>query len=184
MTRDEVKTILATMAAVYSVNLMPQVTELTVNVWFQLMQDIEYKQASTAVALWLATQKYPPTVADIREKCISAYKLFEIPLTPEEAWGNLIKAVRKYGHTMESDAANTLDQRIWKIVERFGWDYWCQMPMDKESTYFAQFRSAYENEDKRVAQVAQIPASIRNALQGIGSGRTAPMLESGVVEDG
>jgi len=167
MNRDEVKTILATMSAVYPQNLMPPVTELTANVWFQLLSDIDYKTASAATASWLTTNKYPPTIADIREIVFAKTLAAELG-TAEEAWGKLQTAIIRHGWTEESMASDLLGERIWATVGSFGWKYWCQMPIGEDSTYFAQFRNAYNVKRKREIETAQIPEKLRQALVGIG----------------
>lgn len=172
MTRDETKTILATMASVYPRTLMPEVTELTINVWFQLLQDVPYSSASVAVAAWLSTNKYPPTIADIREKLSPP----DSRDAPEEAWGTLMSAVRKFGHTQEQDALNSLTGACRGIARRFGWRYWCQMPIEDESTYYAQFRNAYTVEVKREIERKQIPSFLWDKLKLIGGQHETSLL--------
>ena len=176
MTREETKTILSTMAAVYSEKLMPSMNDLTVNVWFQLLQDLSYQQVQAATAAWLTSNKYPPTIADLRETVLA--KPVEASMdTAEEAWGKVQVAVRRYGWTEEERAKSALGDLIWKTVGSFGWRYWCQMPVEDESTYFAQFRNAYNVNRKREVEAAQIPAGIREKLSAIGGGvKTSQLL--------
>lgn len=177
MTREETKTILATMATTYPKNLMPEITDLTVNVWFQLLQDIPYQKVQAATAAWLASNRYPPTIADIREMVL--VKSLESSMdTAEEAWGKVQIAVRRYGWTEEERAKEALGEMIWKTVGSFGWKYWCQMPIEDESTYFAQFRNAFNVAKKRGAETVQIPAQIREKLDWIGQGEKQPLLEA------
>ena len=177
MTRDETKTILATMATTYPKNLMPEITDLTVNVWFQLLQDIPYPIVQAATAAWLTSNRYPPTIADLRE--IVLVKSLESSMdTAEEAWGKVQIAVRRYGWTEEERAKTALGDLIWKTVGSFGWKYWCQMPIDEESTYFAQFRNAYNVAKKRTSEMVQIPAQIREKLSWMDHGEKKPMIEA------
>lgn len=177
MTREETKTILATLATTYPKNLMPEITDLTVNVWFQLLQDIPYPIVQAATAAWLASNRYPPTIADIRETAL--VKSLESAIdTAEEAWGKVQIAVRRYGWTEEERAKAALGDLIWKTVGSFGWKYWCQMPIDEESTYFAQFRNAYNVAKKRTSEMVQIPAQIREKLSWMDHGENKPMIEA------
>lgn len=158
MTRDEVKTILATMSAVYPPNLMPSVTELTVNVWFQLMQDVQYQDAQNAVGAWLTTEKYPPTIADIRERLFRTESV-----SPDQAWSNFISAVRKFGHT-EKDLARDRLGDLWSIVGN-DWMYYCTLPEDQipnERSRFMRIFAAHQTKEK---ERAQIPAGIRDRLE-------------------
>lgn len=161
MTRDETKTILATMTAVYPKNLLPDISELTVNVWFQLLQDVPYRTASAAVMAWMQTNKYPPTPANIRE-----YTAPDRSESAESAWGRLQQAVRKYGHTEKQQAALAIPD-IWPLVDRWGWDHWCQMPIEDAATYYAQFRNAYESDRRRSTERARLSPSVVAALDGL-----------------
>ena len=178
MTREETKTILSTMAAVYSEKLMPSMNDLTVNVWFQLLQDLPYQQVQAATAAWLTGNKYPPTIADLRETVLA--RPVEASMdTAEEAWGKVQVAVRRHGWTEEERAKAALGDLIWKTVGSFGWRYWCQMPVEDESTYFAQFRNAYNVNRKREIEKAQIPSVLLEKLPGIGGGdKPAQLLPS------
>lgn len=161
MTRDEVKMVLATMAEVYSRHLMPPVTELTVNVWLQMLQDVSYKSASAAVAGWLQTQKYPPTIADIREMVTRT--VTEIEISPEQAWSELMAAIQKYGHTEKDKAEKALGERTRKIVGG-DWMYYCTLPLDQLPNEKARFLRAYTSEQKRGKELAQMSERVRLAL--------------------
>lgn len=158
MTRDETKTILATMSAVYPINLMPPVTEMTVNVWFQLLQDVPFKLASAAVAAWLQTEKYPPTIASIREMVTRQPQ----SLTAEQAWTAVQLAVKDFGHTEKDRAQQTLGD-LWRLVGA-DWTYYCTLPVDQISNEKARFIRMYTNDAKREQNIAQIAAPIRQML--------------------
>ena len=159
MTRDETKSILAAMATVYSLNLMPQITELTVNTWFQLLADLPYKPVQAAVVAWIATEKYPPTIADIREKAL----VREDGITAAVAWGMVIRAVRKYGADWWLAKAD-LPDAVWAVCEQRGWDYYCNMDERESNVCFAQFRGAFETEVQRERRRLQIPQQVWETL--------------------
>lgn len=161
MTRDEVKTILATLASVYPPNLMPTVNELTVNVWFQLLQDIPYKQASASVAAWMQTSKYPPTIADIRERLIQ--KIVSEQKTPEQAWSELMRAIVRYGHT-EKDLAQKELGELWDLVGR-DWAYYCSLQEDQTPNEKARFIRMYAANQSKQKNNVQISAPIREVLE-------------------
>jgi hypothetical protein len=171
MTRDETKTVLAMMATVYPKNLLPEVTDLTVNVWFQLLQDIPFKAVSAAVAAWLATNRYPPTIADLRE--IIVRKETANDLTPDQAWSKLTVAIRKYGHTQTDMAAGYLGD-LWQTI-KVDWPYYCGMLESEMPNEKARFIRMYTAKAKRDKEQLQIPTAIRKALSGIGQQR----LEAG-----
>ena len=164
MTRDETKTMLATMSAVYPHNLMPDVTEITVNVWYQLLKDITYKLASVAVAGWISINKYPPTIADIREMVTT----HQDAVTPEQEWTRLLGAIRKYGHTMPAEAEAELGD-LWPGTT--DWQYYCQMMVDDLPNEKSRYLRMITTKQKREKTNAQMPESVRKMLDGIGQGR-------------
>ena len=175
MTRDETKYILASISAVYPPHLMPKVTETTINIWHQVLQDLNCKDVSVAVVAWLTTNKYPPTISDIRER-ITLAKLPEID-SADAAWGKLMRAVSACGWNQPAKARSILGERIWRVIAHFSWMHFCTMPMDSESTFYAQFRSAYESRIRRETEQAQMPPELVIALGSMREKHTG--IESG-----
>lgn len=67
MTREEFKTLVKGMKAVYAQpTFIPD--QDAFNVWFELLKDIPYQQANVAIQKYMLTEKFPPTIADIRER--------------------------------------------------------------------------------------------------------------------
>ena len=164
MTRDETKVILATIATVYPRNLMPDVTELTINVWFQLLQDLPYSAASAAVAGWLTTNHYPPTIADIRELLTRSSQTE----TPEQNWSRLLDALHRYGHTMLEEARTTLGDAWPGDTD---WQYYCQMQESDLPNEKARYLRMVTNKQQRDKTRAQMPANVVKLLDGIGQAR-------------
>lgn len=162
MTREETKTILALLASVYSLNLMPAVTEMTINVWFQMLSDLDYRLAQTAVAAWVQTEKYPPTIADIREKCVTSK-----PDTAPKAWGKLNAAIKKYGPYHQGELLESItDPTLRRIVDQFTLQHFLMRLEANKSIDYAQFRDAYNAESKKEIYRAQISEPVRKALDG------------------
>ena len=69
MEREQFKVLVKAMKAVYAQpTFIPDQDAFTV--WFALLRDLPYKQAELAVQKHMATEKFPPTIADIREKAV------------------------------------------------------------------------------------------------------------------
>ena len=65
MTRDECKILVKAMKAVYSqATFIPD--QDAFNVWYELLKDIPYSRANVAIQKYMASEKFPPTIADIR----------------------------------------------------------------------------------------------------------------------
>lgn len=65
MTKPETITILATIGAVYQ---SFSINEFKQGIWHELLKDVEYQFAATALIKTLKESKFPPTPADIIER--------------------------------------------------------------------------------------------------------------------
>ena len=176
MTREETKRVLASISAVYPPNLMPQVTDATVNIWSQLMADLSFLEVQTVVAAWLSTNKYPPTIHDIRERIVKA-KSPEMQ-SADEAWARAMKAIHLYGWYKTRESIAYMGERVWSAVQVIGWEALCLMTLEQKPFIFAQFRDAYNNQVKREMERAMLPQAVTEMLSQIGTGGR-PAIESG-----
>ena len=101
MTREEFKTLVKGMKAVYAQpTFIPD--QDAFNVWFELLKDIPYQQANVAIQKYMLTEKFPPTIADIREKATQIVESVDNSMSELEAWSLVRKAVRNSGyHSVE-----------------------------------------------------------------------------------
>ena len=128
--------------------------------WFRELQDIQYNVAEAALRKWVQTNKWSPSIAEIREMCASVAR----PEIPDwgEAWENTIKAIRKYGSYRKNEALESLDPLTRKCVERLGFRDLCM----SENTMAdrANFRMIYENLAKREQTKQQIALPLQEAI--------------------
>lgn len=72
--------IVRTMKAVYTDSkFIPN--EEAVNVWYELLKDLDAKVVMASVAEYMQTEKFPPFPADLRKATEAKF------LSPDEAWG-------------------------------------------------------------------------------------------------
>jgi hypothetical protein len=165
MTREETKNILAYISTVYPERMIGEVSKLKVDIWADLMKDMDYAEIKKALKRWVSTEKYPPTISELRSS-VASEKMGDAD-SPEEAWGEIQKAVQKFGYIDKEGALASLNPVCRRIVERFGWQYFCQMPIDEISTYYAQFRNAYTAEWKKEKERIQIPIEVQKLTSGM-----------------
>lgn len=92
MTREEFGILCKAMKAVYTdPKFIPDKDAF--NVWYEILKDIDYKIASLAIQKYMSTEKFPPTIADIRGKAKEVTTPPTDELTGEEAWTLARKAV-------------------------------------------------------------------------------------------
>lgn len=144
MSREEFKILVKGMKAVYAQpSFIPD--QDAFNVWYGLMKDIDYQVCNAAIQKWMLTNKFPPTIAEIRELAteIQCGKL------PDwgEAWEETCKAIRRYGFYRPKEGLESLSPLTRETVNRLGWSNLCLS--ENPTADRANFRQCYEVVAKR-----------------------------------
>lgn len=160
MNKEQFATIAAVLHRAYGrANIMPD--EGAIDLWYHMLKDIDYLVCRNAVTQIISQNKFAPAIAEIREKCaaITTEKLPEW----DEAWGMVLKAIRKYGYPREQEALESLPEAVCRIVKRMGYQNICQS--ENIGVERANFRMAYENESKYQSQSNMLPSAVRRERQ-------------------
>ena len=91
-------------------------------------------------------------------------------VAPEEkgwgdAWGNVLRAIGKYGYSGYVEAMEEFDEITRQVVKRLGWKEICMS--ENISVERANFRMIYEQEQSRRNELAQIPENMKVAIEGL-----------------
>ena len=117
MKREEFKILVKAMKAVYTKpDFIPDADAF--NVWYSLLQDLSYMQAQVAIQRHMTESKFPPTIADIREK--AEIVSIDAPKDWSDGWEEVLKAIRKYGRYREDEALENMSEVTKKAVQRLG----------------------------------------------------------------
>ena len=139
-------------------NILPN--EQALELWFKQLQDIPYDVAEVTLNKWVATNKWSPSIADIREQATD--------LTQGgakdwgDAWQDVLRAISKYGSYEELKALESLDETTRKVVKRLGFRNLCfseEIQVDR-----ANFRMIYEQQLQRDKQDAQLPPRLKELM--------------------
>jgi Loader and inhibitor of phage G40P len=115
MKSAEVAKLLAVIASAYPAF---EVTDLKHQVWHEMLSDLDYQVANAAVKLHLASSRFAPTIAEIREQAVVAVS--GPALTGTEAWGEFIAAVRQYSPYSDRDYCEGMRPLTRAVAEAFG----------------------------------------------------------------
>lgn len=127
--------------------------------WAKALGDIDYATAEAAVAAVAATSPFPPSISEIRKYTVSP------GMTADDAWGQLKRALRKYGYTDPKGARASLPPDVWKTVENMGgWYEFCANE-DPEGVVHGFFIKAWEVAERRRGAERLIPEQVRKALE-------------------
>lgn len=135
----------------------------TAVLWEKALSDIPYEVAEKALLKVLSTSKFFPTISDIREAAAEITQ----PRSRDwsEAWGLILKAIRKYGFYREKEALESLPADVREMAERFTWRELC---LNEEPDILrAQFRMAWETQTKRTKEWNMLPEPVRNAIESL-----------------
>lgn len=136
-------------------NILPN--EQALELWYKQLNDIPYQVAEVTLNKWVATNKWSPSIADIREQAAG--------ITQGEAkewgdaWQDVLRAISKYGSYREDEALESLDDTTRTVVRRLGFRNLCmseEIQVDR-----ANFRMIYENQLQRDKQDAQLPPKLK-----------------------
>lgn len=133
-----------------------------INVWYALLKDLPYEHASVAVQKYALTNKFAPSVADIREQIVS---LSDSSTDWGDAWGEVLNAVSRYGYMNETDALNSMDELTRRCVKSLGWQNICQSERDEQMALRANFRMMYESAQASARETAKLPTELKVAIE-------------------
>lgn len=160
MTFDEFAHVSAALQEAYPRENILQ-SQSAIELWFRQLSDIPYEAMMLAVNKWIETNRWSPTIADLREQS-AAIMLGEIP-DWSEAWEKVLLAIRKFGPYRYHEAMDSLDDLTATTVRRLGFNSLCMS--ENLAADRANFRTIYTNLATRGRQLEQLPGSVRDAIK-------------------
>lgn len=132
-----------------------------VELWYTHLQDIPYQVCTLAVNQWVAVNKWPPTIADLREAAMDV-STQELPEW-SEAWETVIKNIQKYGFYRANEGKEALTGITRQTVERIGYIHLCNS--ENITADRANFRDIYNSLLAREKKQAILPAGLQAAIE-------------------
>lgn len=139
-------------------NILPN--EQAMELWYDELKDIPYNAAQLAIKAWVSKSKWSPSIADIREEVGSFTR--ENTRTVGEAWGDVLRAVKRFGRYCEAEALDTMDDLTAKVVKQIGFDNICNS--ENIANERSSFLKIYQIEEKREKERAQMPDKLLAAI--------------------
>lgn len=162
MTKKEFSIIAAAMRTYYpKENLLP--SNESMELWYRELSDIPYNVAEAGLRKWVATNKWSPTIADMREFATTV----QIGDIPEwgEGWEQVLMAIRRYGSYRIPEAMESFDPITRRCVERLGFRNICMS--ENIAVDRANFRDMYKQMAERQRKDAQLPSNLMTLIEGI-----------------
>lgn len=171
MTKAEVAKIMTVLQVAYPRYYAGQSEEekrQAISLWHMMLEEHSYELVQQAVKSVIATNKFPPTVAEVIEK-ISFLKSSG-GMTELEAWGYVSKAIRASTYRAQEEWEK-LPEELQKIVSPDLLRSWAMVEGDDvetvlQSNFLRTFRVAQE----RQKTYAAVPKEVKIFMANIGSG--------------
>lgn len=160
MTKKEFATFAAALKTYYpKENLLPN--SQAMELWFRQLEDIPYDLAEMALNKWVATNKWSPTIADIREQAASVVN-GEKPLW-SDGWEEVVRAIKNYGSYGQKEAMESMSEITRTAVRRMGYIDLCRS--ENPVADRANFRMIFEQIAEREQKQNQLPVSLKNLIE-------------------
>ena len=174
MTREETKAILAVLKAGYP-NFYKDMTKEdaknTVDLWATMFTDDSARLVTEAVKSLICTLKYPPTIADVKEKIAMITQ--PLMMTEMEAWQMVKSAISYY------NAAETFE-RLPPILRRIVGSpnqlrEWAMMDTETvQSVIQSNFMRSYRVRLAHEREYAMLPSSTKQLIAGLAQKYSLP----------
>ena len=138
----------------------------TAELWSEFLSDTDLKTAVIALKRLIATCKFPPTIAEMRES-ISAVGYKQIA-DAGEAWREVNEAISYYGFYREAEALASMREPTRQTVVRMGWRSLCMSDVHNDMADRAHFIRIYDLIAKRMEEERLLPVSLREDIAMIG----------------
>lgn len=139
-------------------NLLPN--EQSLELWYMQLKDLDYKIVEVAINKWAATNKWSPSISEIRETA-ATITLGELPEWGE-AWQEVTLAIKRFGSYRAGEALKSLSPLTRKAVERLGYMQLCAS--ENIAADRANFRMIYEQLAAREKKQAQLPEGLKTLI--------------------
>lgn len=137
--------------------------ESAITLWTSMLSDHRFEAIKLAVQKYIASSKFPPTIADIRESLIP-----DNFMTGDEAFGQAMKITKLCGQYRENEALERMDEKVSKIVKNLGYKDLCLTENgDNMMTYRAHFLRAWEANKTEIKKQSMIPIVISDKLNAL-----------------
>lgn len=139
MNKQEILKAVAPLQLAFKGNL----DDARMRLYVEMLSDIPPQILEAAVKKLIMTNKFLPSIAEIRETAYGIKGIISGTAAPDEseAWSEVIKAIQSVGYYGKTKFSH---EAITAAVDNIGWQDICMTPSDRTSTLRAQFRRAYQ----------------------------------------
>ncbi len=149
-------------------DLKPIDAKAMVNLWSSMLQEYEYNLVQIAIKKIIATNKFPPSVAEVIEAINYIKTGGQSEMTEIEAWGLVRKAIKNSAYNAEEEF-NKLPVKIQQTIGSHNILHnWSQESVNAiETVIGSNFMRSYKVTVANKRQEEQLPQNIKTMLGSI-----------------
>lgn len=139
MNKQDILKAVAPLQLAYNASL----DDARLRLYVEMLSDIPPSILETAVKKLIMTNKFLPSIAEIRETAYGIKGTISGTAAPDEseAWGEVVKAIRSVGYYGKPKFSH---EAITVAVKNIGWQDICMTTIEGMNTLRSQFRRAYQ----------------------------------------
>lgn len=172
MTKGEVAKLLVVLAASYP---RFEVDDVKVQVWYEMLGDLDYAVASMVVKKIIMQNTFPPAIAEVRKAVTELMNPEQV--TSSEAWGEVTRAIRNYGYYREEEALASMSPITAQLVRYMGWREICMS--EDIGVIRGQFLRMYEQIATREQEKHLLPSEMQVEIKKLAKKYDLRLIEGG-----
>jgi hypothetical protein len=98
--------------------------ELTSKLWQKLFSEVMFSEAVHALMNYACLNKFMPHPSELLDY-VAKFKNPEAFKSPEIAWEEVSKAIKRFGYYRQTEAFATFDDKTKRVVKAVGWSNLC-----------------------------------------------------------
>lgn len=160
-------------------NVLP--TENAMRLWYEELKDIPYQLAHLALQKYVCTNKFAPTIADIREQVAELNKQNEEELNETAAWSIAWKAICNSGYHAEEEFAKlppVIQRTVHSPAQLREWALLENIDGKTITVLQSDFQRAFRVEQQRERERSKLSPGVLKLMRQINN----PKIEGGQKE--
>ena len=160
MTREEFARLVMAIRTYYpKEKILPN--KEAMQLWYEQLNDLDYSTLSMSLQKWVNTEKWSPTIADLR-RLSAEITTPSLDIDAGQSFQEARKMIQTYGRYRREDALANMTPITRKVVERMGYDTMCDC--ENIEVERGQFTKIFDNLSQRERQDAQLPNKLKELI--------------------
>lgn len=160
MNIDDTFKLLAIISSAYP---RSEFTEPQVKLWHEMLKDLDFRTAQVALKTHILNNTFPPAIADIRKAHANITTDENEQLTAADAWGEVMRAVKKYGTYNQEEAFKMMSPRTAQVAKYIGFYEICMS--DRIDVIRGQFVKMYDQVITRDRKEKLLPMELKKEIK-------------------